>query len=224
MNKLLEFIKKDISTVYIVFIILSPFVMYLTKSFLSFMLGFNIFLAYIPLLIIWYLNNYEKKNVKFYILLVIFIFFLPNTFYVITDMIHINSSVFYTFNDLYTPMTYLRNISAYIMLIHISLTVILGIYAGIVSLTQFKKILSSYKLNNIKINIIIITTILLSSIGIYIGRFLRFFSWDIINPIKVITEFIQSIDYFAIEFILIFTITQIILYYIGNKFIKKELI
>ena len=65
-----------------------------------------------------------------------FVLFLPNTFYVITDAIHIDSALYYTYEELYTPVTYLRNISIYVMLVHIIFAILLGLYAGAESLVQ----------------------------------------------------------------------------------------
>lgn len=59
----------------------------------------------------------------------------------------------------------------------------------------------------------------LAAIGVYIGRFLRFNSWDIlINPIRLISETMSNLDNFTIQFISIFTIFIIGSYNIYKTF------
>jgi len=222
MNKPFGFIRWNITIAFAVFVILSPFLMVVTRSFLSFMLGFNVFLAFVPMFLIWYLTTHPTKTFFHYLLVVVFILFLPNTFYVITDMIHLNSASFYTSEALYSPNVYLEDIGSYIMLVHIGFTVLFGVYAGIVSLIGFETLLRSYRLKAVHINLILFATILLSSIGIYIGRFLRFFSWDILNPLKILTELIQNMNLFMVLFILLFTGVQGILYYMGKHIIPTN--
>ncbi len=203
--------------IFAMFVILSPFMMYITRHFLSVMLGFNIFLAYIPLFLMWflrYLLDKSEGSIKYYhiLLFIVFILFFPNTFYVITDAIHISSSMFYTYEQLYAPTVYLENIEAYVMLIHIVLTILFGIYAGVESLHQLKKILHKFHYHIYVQKSIVLIIIILSSIGIYIGRFMRFFSWDILNPIQIIVSLYERFNGFMIGFILLFTGVQILLY------------
>jgi len=212
-----ECIKWKQSVIFAVFVILSPFIMFITKSFLSFMLGFNVFLAFIPLYLIWLIEYLLKRSdykIKYYhiIIFIIFVLFFPNTFYIITDAIHINSSLFYTFEEIYSPTVYLRDISSYIMLFHILIAIFYGLYAGCESLLGVRNILLNLKLKPVINNIMLFMIIILSSVGIYIGRFMRFFSWDIFNPVKIISELFLEIDLFFFMFILLFTFTQLIIY------------
>lgn len=210
-------IKWRTTIIFAIFSIVSPFVMMITNNFLSFMLGFNIFLAYIPLYLIWliiFLLEKTSFKIKYYhiLLFLLFILFLPNTFYVITDAIHINSTLFYT-KKLYTPETYLRNISAYLMLAHIIFAILLGLYAGAESFVQVYYIFKRLQIKKHLSNIIFAGIIILSSIGIYIGRFLRFFSWDILNPVRIVSELLTQIDIFFLLFILLFSSIQYVVYY-----------
>lgn len=210
-------IKWKQSVIFAVFVILSPFIMFVTKSFLSFMLGFNVFLAFIPLYLIWlieYLLVRSDYKIRYYhiIVFIIFVLFFPNTFYIITDAIHINSSLFYTFEEMYSPTVYLKDISSYVMLFHILIAILFGLYAGCESLIGVKNILVKLGFKPVVNKIIILMIVILSSVGIYIGRFMRFFSWDIFNPVKIISELFIEIDSFFFMFVLVFTFIQLIIY------------
>ena len=75
------------------------------------------------------------------------------------------------------------------------------------------------KFNNNKITTAVVVVMLfLSSIGIYLGRFLRFFSWDVLRPFTLLSEFFQNFDIFVITFIVFFTMLELIVYY-GYKYL-----
>jgi uncharacterized membrane protein len=126
----------------------------------------NLFLAFVPFLISSILLLYVNKNnffkPLFIIGFVLWFFFLPNAPYVITDLIHIGRirSV---------PVMY----DSFLLFGSALVSFLMGLY----SISHIEKIFLlrfSKKLTNIFIAIIIF----LSSFGIYIGRFLRFNSWD----------------------------------------------
>lgn len=199
------------------YMVISLFFFVLTGNGVSVWLGINVGFAMIPLIVITFIYmRMEKNEFKFdwisIILLLVFIFFFPNTFYVITDLIHIDQSEYYM-NQMYQPTVYLRDIEGYIFIFHEMLTLLIGIFAGIKSLILFNEIF--IKRNEVKgvRDLYLIILMFLSSIGIYIGRFLRFFSWDILQPINLVKEFYDSLDLFALYFVLLFTVIQVVLYY-----------
>jgi uncharacterized membrane protein len=127
----------------------------------------NILLATIPFVISSILLRYTKKEniIKpFFIMgFILWLLFLPNAPYVITDFIHLGRihSVPVMF-DIFVLFS-----SAWVSLL-------MGLY----SLFHMEKILLlkfSNKITSIFISIIILFT----SFGIYLGRFLRFNSWDV---------------------------------------------
>ena len=65
----------------------------------------------------------------------------------------------------------------------------------------------------------ILGVLFLSGIAIYIGRFLRFNTWDIFRPFTLLKNVIQSFDLFAFQFIILFTFAIILVYsiYYNNK-------
>lgn len=206
----------------------------ITRSLLSWWMGFNLILAIIPLFIIDVTNDYLKqRQYKFNILSIIalltFVFFFPNTLYMITDFIHIESSDFYHVVTIPTENYYMwaqtetiyhQDIASYVLLVQIFLSSFAAICCGLKSLCIFEDIVRfKVRKKHIK-QIVMVSLMFLSSVGIYIGRFLRFFSWDILNPWKLLTEFLGSLNMFALWFILLFTFTHIALYH-GYKFIIK---
>ena len=90
---------------------------------LSIWLGINVALAIIPFVIISFVwMKYKQAEYKtewwMWVLMAAFIFFLPNTFYIITDMIHIDQADFYTSIE-YGTVEYLSAIEPYILIFHI---------------------------------------------------------------------------------------------------------
>lgn len=229
-----KIINLKITIYYAVFTVISILIITpITRHFLSFMLGFNVFLAYIPMFISWVIVklqndvDYKTLRIESVILFIVFVLFLPNTFYIITDLIHIDNSDFYqniiteTYS-FFNTKEYLKDIVPYIIILQIAFSMILGIYAGVYSLYKIEEVMVKQEIKKIVRSIIIVTVLFLSSIGIYIGRFLRFFSWEIFNPIKIIKELYLDFSLFTFYFIILFTIAQVILYYTYRSF-RSEL-
>jgi uncharacterized membrane protein len=130
-------------------------------------LFWNILLAFIPFFISSILVLQTNKNniIKpfFIIGFTIWFIFLPNAPYVVTDFIHLGRihgvPVIYD--------TFVLFSSSYVSLLF-----------GLYSLAHMEKIFL-LKFSKKITNIIIIITILFTSFGIYLGRFLRFNSWDL---------------------------------------------
>ena len=224
---MLTWIDWKTSWIFAIFVIISPFFMLISESFLSFMLGFNVFLAYIPLAIIWLLKDlskleYKHKRLTLSLLFILFVLFFPNTFYIITDLIHLNSTAFYTFEHQYAPIEYLEDLPAYIMLTHILLAIGFGLYAGLESLRQLRSLLISFNFKKVQIEVILLGIIVLSSIGIYIGRFMRFFSWDIIQVFRLLGDLFDRMNGFFLGFIVLFTFIQGLLYYLYRALLEQN--
>ena len=195
---------------------------FVTLDGLSVWMGINVGFAMIPLISIVYLyDRFLEMDYKIDWILVIgvvfFVFFYPNSFYILTDFIHIDSIDFYIY-EMYEGITYLARIDPYLMMFHIIVSAIIGAFAGIQSLLYLEKIVA-IKFNNNKITTAVVVVMLfLSSIGIYLGRFLRFFSWDVLRPFTLLSEFFQNFDIFVITFIVFFTMLELIVYY-GYKYL-----
>ena len=138
----------------------------------------NLFLAIIPLGLSYYLFRPQAlRNLAWWILLSVFIAFLPNAPYILTDSIHIIELSQQSY-----PMwsIILILIPQYILFISA------GFQAYVISLTR----LNHYLADSIAKKYLILINLIIHSlcvVGIYIGRFERFNSWDLVTkPQEVI--------------------------------------
>jgi len=127
----------------------------------------NIFLAIIPFVIsslLLGINNQKKMNqITFVVAGIIWLLFLPNSPYIITDLIHIGEVRFAP--DLFDSFLVFSSAWA-------------GLLLGMHSINHMEQILISKYSKKIA-SIVIIKVMILVSFGMYLGRFLRFNSWDI---------------------------------------------
>ena len=154
----------------------SVFRMLYTGSGLFLFLNWNLFLAFIPwffstLLIIY--PSLQKKKLLVLLVLGVWLLFFPNAPYILTDLFHLK-----------------RNL---VMPIWFDSLLILsfawaGLMFGFISLWNIEKVLNGFIKNNW---LVFISTSLLfvGSFGIYLGRYLRWNSWDIIQqPLELIYD------------------------------------
>lgn len=146
-----------------------------TKVFLF--LNWNLFLAFIP----WFISstviikNINNKAGLLFLILSWLLFF-PNSPYILTDLFHLRAR-----NS--APIWY-------------DLIVILsfawaGLLYGFISLMDIEKLLQRF-FNKKVVIVLSIAFLFLGSFGIYLGRFLRWNSWDIIrNPGGLFSDIID---------------------------------
>ena len=142
----------------------------------------NLFLAAIPFLISQVLlhhENYKKSKIVTLCLLGIWLLFLPNAPYLITDFLHLNH-----IND----QLFWFDVA---LLIAFSVS---GIIFCIHSLLHVHQIIQQLWSTKIATYAIIICSFL-SGFGVYLGRYLRFNTWDILsNPTHLIISMIHSLS------------------------------
>ena len=146
----------------------------LTQNIFLFFLIWNLILAIVPYFIMLYLKkNALKSKLKTYLLCFVWLVFLPNSFYIITDLKHLSHSHSSTF---------------WFDLSLIASFAILGFFLGLQSLSEFEKI--SKSVFNKKVTAFLIPIIcFLCGFGIYLGRILRYNSWDIISsPLALLSD------------------------------------
>ena len=156
-----------------------------TKTFLF--LNWNLFLAGIPWLLsssIVMLCKIQKSNLGVIILLATWLLFFPNAPYILTDLFHLRTRTT-------IPIWY-----DLVLILAFAWT---GLLYGFFSLRDIEQILAP-KLNRSFLVLNTILLLFLSSFGIYIGRFLRWNSWDILqSPIALFYDigdrFLHPLDY-----------------------------
>ncbi len=150
-------------------------------------LFWNIFLALIPFFISYFLlfsfNKNKLTKSMFIIGGIVWLLFLPNAPYIVTDLIHLGHNR--TVPVLYD--TFLLFTSAYV-------SMLLFFY----SVSHMEKIFKA-KYGWRRKEYILAIIMLLVSFGLYLGRFLRFNSWDLFhNPLfllnKAVSVFVKPIE------------------------------
>jgi len=131
----------------------------------------NLFLALIPLSLSFYLFRPSTlRNVVWWTIFIMFIVFLPNAPYILTDSIHILEL---------SPSYPLWSVIL-VLLPQYIFFIMVGFQAYVISLMNLDKYLinQSAKQYQIPTNIVIHG---LCVVGIYLGRFERFNSWDFVT-------------------------------------------
>jgi len=151
----------------------------ITKTLHYLFLIWNVFLAVIPYVITIILSE-RKRESKFVMLIafVAWLAFLPNAPYIITDLFHLSRSSFKTI---------------WIDTLVISAFAITGMLLFYFSLFKMKDLLLIF-FSRKKCKAIILVTIFLSAFGVYIGRFLRYNSWEILSdPLQLFKDILNMI-------------------------------
>lgn len=137
----------------------------------------------------------------------VWLLFIPNSFYIITDLFHLDMNA-----DV--PLWY-----DLALLLSFAWS---GLLFGILSVREMEKLFESSF--NKKFDLLFIISVMaLNGFGIYIGRYLRFNSWDIItNPFHLISDifylFIHPIrNHFDWSMIVCYTILLTLIYYTMKK-------
>lgn len=180
----------------------------------------NYFLAVIPVymaLLSKYFSDLEKR-VPAVAFSVLWILFFPNAFYMLTDFKYISKINFPLWN-VYSEIG--SNLTPWILLTNLVISVTAGVIAGIISLEIIHKILKE-NLGS-KVSWIVVTLLMiLTSFGVYIGRFARLNSWDILNLEKLFDDIMSVMTPFAPVFILIFTFITMCLYCCYYYFVSSR--
>lgn len=160
-------------------------------------LVWNMFLALVAL-DFSFVSYYISKKVVRGLGAILWLFFYPNTFYMLTDIVHMQftSTVLWNKTSLILYMLYVSSI-------------LFGVLCGIESV---KNIVLTFKLKNYYLRLLFIGVLsFISSFAIHIGRYARLNSWDIFTrPKTVISEILDVVSWDAVHFVLGFTFIQIL--------------
>lgn len=185
----------------------------------SLFLAWNLFLAWVPFVYAFF--AYRLHNSRFHKLLsvpgvigcaLIWLLFLPNAPYLLTDLIHLrvvdNSLYWY---DL-------------LMLLWYAWT---GFLLGIISLYLMQQVVAD-SFGKVVGWLFVIVTLSLASFGVYLGRFLRWNSWDVLaDPYPLFADiynhFRHPLAYFQSHaFWIIFATLLIFTYIIFTAFARLQ--
>ena len=143
------------------------------------------------------LTTMFKKQKWFYpLLLVVWLAFYPNTFYMLTDLVHMT----WVGDTLWNPVS-MRLFMAFVP------SILFGVYCGIESWNILRE---RWKLTWWLDMLAVGVLSYLSSLAIYIGRYDRLNSWDLVTrPQLVVQKLLETFQKDRLVFILGFTFIQI---------------
>lgn len=171
-------------------------------------LAWNLFLAGIPVLFSRKLMQHNKFTLYTAALFTCWLFFFPNAPYIITDIIHYRER---------------WPVPKWYDLLLVTSAAWNGLSAGFISLLQVERFFSKF-LSKRKLMLLVFICLFLCAYGIYIGRFLRYNSWDIISsPLQLLGEslrhFVNPFKYFRVwEFTILFSVMLSIFYFTIRSF------
>ena len=175
-------------------------------------LTINMFLAGVAWgisVIIEMLDEHHAKKWVIIILTIVWVLFFPNLIYITTDFVHLQN---YQFFEIYAQ-SYMFIFSDWLVFFIIFVGAMISANLGVKSI---KKILNVWHIDQSIKYIYLLVLFIVSSIGIYIGRFIRLNSWDFYR-LDIIFNGIFSRFTFFLGFIFIFTIIHFIYFAIFNK-------
>ncbi len=153
----------------------------LTHSFFYSFLVWNLFLAAIPYglsrLMIAIDKGYGLRKGLFYAGFASWLLFFPNSPYIITDLVHLhNERSYLLWYDLFLVFIFAIN----------------GLLLGVLSLIDMQRLLLD-RYSGKATRAILFCCCFLAGYGIYLGRFLRFNSWDALSkPWRLLQQIMQS--------------------------------
>lgn len=162
-------------------VVLIAYRCHFTSTLLYTFLCWNLILALIPYLLsslIVLFPPQSKNNLMLYLLIAVWLLFFPNAPYILTDLFHLRAKPPVPFwYDLVLILSCAWN----------------GLILAIVSLWDMHQLLN--RLFNRTLGwIFALSALVLGSFGIYLGRYLRFNSWDIVsNPRSLFFDILDRI-------------------------------
>ena len=153
----------------------------------------NLFLAWVPLRVSIHLMK-EKSAWKSFGFLLVWLLFFPNALYITTDLVHLGGNT---------------DVPVWYDAILLMMAAITGLVMAFASLFNVELFLAR-KMSLQIVNTLAVIALFLGSFGVYLGRFLRWNSWDIVsNPLDLLQQiairFLFPFDYYrtwAVTFLL----------------------
>ncbi len=175
----------------------------------------NLFLAWIPFgisILISYIYSSAKMKAKSLMLLLlglVWLLFYPNAPYMITDFIHFRAN---------------NTFLIWFDLVIYSIFIFTGLLLGFVSIYLMNRVVEKLS-NKLAGWVFVLTILFLSSYGIYLGRFIRWNSWDMLmNPMALLHSVLDNISIWSFAFSLAYgaMLTLIYAFLYGLTYLKLE--
>jgi uncharacterized membrane protein len=150
-----------------------------TGNLLFAFLVWNLFLAFLPYALTHWIQYRKKQKMPTWGLITLFlvwILIVPNSFYIITDLFHLGN--YYNIPlwfDLAMILSFAWN----------------GLLLGLLSVRQMEKIIQQRW--TVRNELFFIYPVMwLNALGVYVGRYLRFNSWDVFtNPLGIVADIVD---------------------------------
>lgn len=182
----------------------------------------NVFLTLLPLLFADILWIYAKKwgYIRKSALGILWLLFFPNSPYMITDIIHISGNSFFLNEYQYNQLTYSTNMTLWIRIVYIGIGILIGVLSGLLSLRMIHSLLSRH-VGLGGSHILLLAICGLSGYGIYLGRFLRLNSWNLIHLHWFLGKVKGTSPAFAFKFTILYAFFIYVIYWIFCIFYPK---
>jgi uncharacterized membrane protein len=171
-------------------------------------LAWNLFLAWIPFNVSTLFKKVEAAAVwKQLVVFFAWLLFFPNALYIVTDLIHLEME------------TTIPKWFDTLLLFSSSIT---GLLMAFVSLLRVEYFLSK-KFDSLRVQVLMIAILFASSFGVYLGRFLRWNSWDVVrHPVSLLFSIGKRLV-FPLDYLQTWGITVMltVLFYLLYNAIKK---
>lgn len=217
-SKKLFFLRTEVDRLLTISILFSLFLVAIamlnTHFYVFVFLVWNLFLAYIPYTLSNWLQQHPEwieNRWKFASVFLLWMLFIPNSFYLVTDIFHLKE---------------IPRVPLWFELMVLVSFAWNGMLLGIVSLRQMERIVelgwgasTAWKFT--------IPVICLNSLGVYIGRYLRYNSWDVfVNPIALFSDMINMIIHplqsrLAWGMIVCFSLFMILVYFTLKRMARQ---
>jgi len=159
-------------------------------------LVWNVFLSALPLLFVLRARRAVRRAGR-WIWAALWLLFFPNAVYMITDLIHVSGIAFVVREPYRT--TYLRELLPWCRLMAVGFGVVLSTLMGLES-ARLALGMVRRRFSPAAAAVTSAPVCLLGGFGVYIGRFLRLNSWDVLSPAYLFRRLTEAADGFALSF------------------------
>jgi uncharacterized membrane protein len=159
-------------------IAITGFRILVTGEFFFAWLCWNLFLAFVPFAISSHLQKKagRERRLAFFVGSLAWLAFIPNSFYILTDLFHLEQRPpVPLWFDLALILSFAWN----------------GLLLGIVSVWQMERLLTT-RFRQVPEWVFITGIMFLNAFGVYIGRYLRYNSWDVVSkPFRLLEDMLE---------------------------------